>query len=336
MNMRPTISDVAKAAGVSPSTASVVFSGKVRVSDETADKVRTAAEKLGYFGPDPRAASFRRGRSGIVGVALLAPLRLAFLDPILVTTMDGIAEGLSESEAGILLLRDHDETVSITDAPVDGMIFLGTRDRSEEQAKILKSRGVPSVNVEGTMASAPRVGLDNVSAQRTVAEHVASRGHSDVAIVTLSWGIDARADGPAAPITRDRLNGARAIFPDAPAFQARASSIDAGFAAANELLAFHQPTAIIAQSDLLAVGVIRAVEAAGLRVPEDISVTGFDGIPIDGIAPRKLTTVVQPAFEKGQRAAEAMTALLAGKPFDSVVIDTVFRSGNTVADVAGA
>ena len=74
-----------------------------------------------------------------------------------------------------------------------------------------------------------------------------------------------------------------------------------------------RPTAVIAQSDLLAAGVIRAAEEAGLRVPEDVSVTGFDGIVVDGLAPYELTTLVQPAAEKGRAAGQAVAAMLDGR-----------------------
>jgi DNA-binding LacI/PurR family transcriptional regulator len=118
-------------------------------------------------------------------------------------------------------------------------------------------------------------------------------GHTRVAIVTLwqdaagtvGW-IDPDAD-ITVDVTRDRLQGARDVFPDAPAFASGGSSIDDGFAAGRVLFADSgtRPTAVIAQSDLLATGVIRAAEEAGLRVPDDVSITGFDGVPVDGLAP---------------------------------------------------
>ena len=92
-----------------------------------------------------------------------------------------------------------------------------------------------------------------------------------------------------------------------------------------------RPTAVIAQSDLLAAGVIRAAEEAGLRVPEDVSVTGFDGIVVDGLAPYELTTLVQPAAEKGRAAGQAVAAMLAGEAAASIRFTCVFREGNTTA-----
>ena len=92
---RATISDVAREAGVSPSTASVVFSGKTPVSDITRRRVQAAAAELGYTGPDPRAASLRRGRSGIVGVVVGSSLKDLFLDPVQRLLMDGLSEAVA-------------------------------------------------------------------------------------------------------------------------------------------------------------------------------------------------------------------------------------------------
>lgn len=88
---------------------------------------------------------------------------------------------------------------------------------------------------------------------------------------------------------------------------------------------------MIAQSDLLAAGVIRAAEEAGLRVPEDVSVTGFDGIVVDGLAPYELTTLVQPATDKGRAAGAAVAAMLDGRPAATIHFTCVFREGNTTA-----
>ena len=88
---------------------------------------------------------------------------------------------------------------------------------------------------------------------------------------------------------------------------------------------------MLAQSDLLAAGVVRAAEEAGLRVPEDVSVTGFDGIVVDGLAPYELTTIVQPTVEKGRAAGQAVVAMLQGGHAASINFTCVFREGNTTA-----
>lgn len=340
---RPTIADVARRAGVAPSTASVVFSGKSPVAEQTRARVRAAAAELGYVGPDPRAASLRRGRSGIVAVVLQGEIGRVFLDPISTVLMDGLAEAIAPLGAGILLLRADAEAAGVaggptlTSAPIDAAVLLGTTER-HVAVDTVRARGIPVVAVESEAGpEVPRILLDNRDAERQIARHLAGLGHADVAIVTLSPG-DASLSGwlppdaedrIAMPVTRERLAGARDVFPDAPAYAAAASLIDEGLRAGRAIFAARRPTAVIAQSDLLAAGVIRAAEEAGLRVPEDVSVAGFDGVTVDGIAPYRLTTMVQPAAEKGRAAGQMIAALLAGRAAASVRFTSVFREGNT-------
>jgi DNA-binding LacI/PurR family transcriptional regulator len=340
---RATISDVAREAGVSPSTASVVFSGNTPTSETTRARVLAAAEKLGYTGPDPRAASLRRGRSGIVGVVFDQHLGTAFLDPVTTHMMDGLADGVSRLGAALLLLRDDGVTVSepsLHTAPIDAAVLIGCSPRMADSLEIVRGRGIPVVVIEGDAgAGIPRVLLDNVEAQRQAAQHLADLGHPDVVIVTLPVGVERRrgwiADDTVVrvDITLDRLAGVRQVFPDAPALAAANSSIDEGAIAGRTIFAdpSHRPTAVIAQSDLLAAGVIRAAEEAGLRVPHDVSVTGFDGVVVDGLAPHVLTTLVQPATAKGRAAGEAVAAMLEGSTPAGLDLTCTFRVGTTTA-----
>jgi len=132
---RATIADVARAAGVATSTASVVFSGKTNVAPATRERVLAAAAELGYAGPDPRAASLRRGRSGIVAVVLEGHLRAAFLDPVTTAMMDGLTDGMADLSAGILLMRDEpgDDGSSLSSAPVDAVVLIGCSGRARER-----------------------------------------------------------------------------------------------------------------------------------------------------------------------------------------------------------
>ncbi|GAA1998147.1 LacI family DNA-binding transcriptional regulator [Microbacterium ulmi] len=340
---RATIADVAREARVSPSTASVVFSGKTPVSDATRRRVLDAAEALGYTGPDPRAASLRRGRSGIVGVVFEEHLGRTFQDPVKILMMDGLTAGVAAQGAGLLLLRDHtdaDGEPTLMSAPLDAAVLVGCSGHLRESLAAVRGRGIPVVVVEGDAGEGvPRIDLDNREAQARALRHLAGLGHEHVAIVTLppraGWRRGWLADDDTIDIdvTRDRLDGARDVYPDAAAYAAAASSIDEGLLAGRAVLADSavRPTAIAVQSDLLAAGVIRAAEEAGLRVPEDLSVTGFDGIVVDGLAPYELTTLVQPAVDKGRAAGLAVAAMLAGEEAASILFTCVFREGNTTA-----
>lgn len=338
---RATISDVAREAGVSPSTASVVFSGKTPVSDATRQRVMDAATTLGYTGPDPRAASLRLGRSGIVGVVVGSSLKDMFLDPVQRLMMDGLAEAVAPLGAGLLLLRSHSDienAPTLTTAPLDAAVLIGCDAPLRDSLETARQRGLPIVVIEGDAGpDVPRILLDNREAQRTAAEHLRSLGHERVAIVTLRASTELRAGwlrdraDITIDVTRERLDGARDVYPDAPALVTAGSSIDQGLIAGRVILADpdRRPTAVIAQSDLLAAGVIRAAEEAGLRVPEDVSVTGFDGVPVDGLAPYELTTLVQAPTDKGRAAGAAVAAMLEGDQPASVLFTCTFLVGNT-------
>lgn len=340
---RATLSDVAREAEVSTSTASVVFSGKAKVSDATRDRVLAAAVELGYTGPDPMAASLRRGRSGIVAVVLEGQLRAAFLDPVTIPMMDGLTDGLASLGAGVLLLRDEpteDGVSALTTAPVDAAVLIGCSGRTRASLDVLRGRGLPVVVIEGDAGDdIPRITLDNREAAAEVARHVQQLGHSRVVALTLPTDsvrtrgeitLDRLAEATV-DVTVDRLAGVRNVYPDAPAFAAAASSIDEGLIAGRALLTDpgSRPTAVLAQSDLLAAGVIRAAEELGLRIPEDLSVAGFDGIRVDGIGDHVLTTMVQPAVEKGRAAGEQVARMLRGEPPASLHFTSRFRPGTT-------
>lgn len=345
---RATIADVARAAGVATSTASVVFSGKAKVAAATRERVLAAAAELGYAGPDPRAASLRRGRSGIVAVVLEGHLRAAFLDPVTTAMMDGLTDGLAELSAGILLLRDEpgEEGSALANAPVDAFVLIGCSGRTRASLEVVRGRGLPVVVIEGDAGDGiPRITLDNTEASADVARHLHDLGHRDVALVTLPLDTERervavtpdRVATATVDVTVDRLAGLREVFPDALAISASGSLIDEGVLVGRMLLAdaAARPTAVIAQSDLLAVGVIRAAEELGLRVPEDLSVAGFDGIAVDGLADLTLTTSVQPAVDKGRAAGEQVARMLRGEPGITQHLTCRFRAGTTTAAPAG-
>jgi DNA-binding LacI/PurR family transcriptional regulator len=318
---RTTLADVARLAGVSVSTASIAFSGSGPISDSTRERVRAAAAELGYGGPDPRARSLRQGRSGVIGIVLESRLRFAFRDPVTSITLDGIAEGLGGESNGLLLLTDSGAgDATIETAAVDAVVLLSCSHRFDRSIEVLRRRGIPVVSIEGPpRPELVEITLDNREAAGLAADYLRGLGHQRVGIVALPTVIEAepafiRADTPIAiEVTRERLAGVRAVYPDAPAHSTLHNTPEDGRLATLELLAgppADRPTAIIAQADLLAVGAIRAIEELGLRVPEDVSVIGFDGIRIDGLE-HDLTTMVQPANEKGRAAGRAVAELLA-------------------------
>ncbi|MDQ1583986.1 MAG: hypothetical protein QOF36_2040 [Microbacteriaceae bacterium] len=340
---RPTLAAVARRAGVSNSTASLAFGASGPVSDATRERVLTAARELNYAGPDPRARSLRRGRSGIVGVVVEERVRDAFRDPIKLAILDGLSEAIAPLDAGLLLLADTGAaSAHIEDASMDAAVLIGCSPRLNESVAALWRRGIPLVAIEGEPADGVLVfSLDNRSATRVAAEHLRALGHERVAIVALpldrSRGHSALTPALEAAATSnttiERLAGARDVFPDAVGFVTTGSFVEEGALAARELLADPEtrPTAIIAQSDLLAAGVIRAAEDLGIAVPAELSVVGFDGVRVDGLWPYDLTTLAQPAVEKGRAAGRAIVEMLAGGHPEALAFTSEFHLGNTTA-----
>jgi DNA-binding LacI/PurR family transcriptional regulator len=339
---RPTLAAVAARAGVSVSTASLVFSGRGPVSDVTRDRVLAAAAELDYAGPDPTARSLRRGSTGVIGVVTEDSLADSFRDPMNLALLDGIGEQLGDERLGLLVIpRVSDPGIELSAAPVDAAILLGCSTDVAPAVAALRQRRVPVVAIEAVpMEDVVAIDLDNREATRRGAEHLHELGHRRVAIVTLPLDsartrgevTPERLAGSAAHTTLERLAGAHEVFPGAPARSAAGSTVEEGVRVARELLdrpTPDRPTAIIAQSDLLAVGVLRVAEQLGLEVPRDLSVLGFDGVRLEGATPHVLTTLVQPAVEKGRAAAAAVLAELAGEPGRAVLLHSELRVGTT-------
>jgi len=341
---RPNLAAVAARAGVSASTASLAFSGSGPVSDATRAKVLAAAAELNYAGPDPRARSLRRGRSGIIGVVIEDRLRDAFRDPINIAMLDGLADatGSGRDGASLLLLTETGKSSGGVDtAPVDAVVLIGCSTRLSESVETLRHRGIPIVAIEAEhREGVVAIDLDNREGSRMLATVLKDAGHERVAMVTLPLDpARTRGELTAERVTAStgwtaaqRILGVHDVFAGAGGWVAAGSFIEEGTAAALELLRSPAPpTAIIAQSDLLAVGVIRAAEKLGMLVPDDLSVVGFDGVRLDGIAPLELTTRVQPAFEKGRAAGRAVLELLDGQPAPGESFTSRYFAGNTVA-----
>jgi len=337
---RPKLAAVAALAGVSASTASLAFSGAGPVSETTRAKVLAAAETLNYAGPDPRAQSLRRGRSGIIGVVIDDRLRDAFRDPVNIAMLDGLADELGGAGLAMLLLTDTGEGgAAISLAPMDAVVLVGCSTELDSAVRVFRQRGIPVVAIEAEhMPDVFPIDLDNREATAHGARHLKQLGHEHVAVVSLplesshARGLLTREREAASGsfTARQRLLGARDVYPNLTGVVSAGSFVEEGLIAGRALLAGGgRPTAIIAQSDLLAAGVIRAAEELGIAVPGELSVLGFDGVRVEGLAPYELTTLVQPSVEKGRAAGRAAIGLLEGGHPEPVAFSSELRVGNT-------
>lgn len=342
-----TMADVARLAKVSLSTASLSFSDSSRVSEETRARVLAAAEELSYHGPNPLGRQLRSGRSGIVGVNVGANIDLTLRDPFSLQVLAGVSAGLASRGLGILLLTDRALSPEQSDlarsAAMDAAIALWGVVSNEDFHEILDSRGIPLIAGQGpALEGVPWVDPDDRRGSTLVAEHLRSLGHERVALVTLPLSYGRPQDGFAdservttayTSPTTDRIAGViDAGIAPCMVYEASHSLVERGQQAGRafaELPEDERPTAIIAQSDQLAVGVIQALTEAGIRVPEDMSVTGYDGIDLSWF-PYTLTTVSQDGAAKGEAMAElAMLRINNDSVPESIKLDVTLTIGNT-------
>jgi DNA-binding LacI/PurR family transcriptional regulator len=314
---RPTLDTVAAAAGVSRMTVSNTYNRPDQVAPATRERVLAAAARLGYAGPDPTAASLRLRRTGTVGVVLTERLPYAFADPGLVTILHGIATELSEAGNALLLVPAFgaDGESLLRHAMVDALI-LCSLDRDDPAVTGALARKVPLVTVGNPkLPRVPRIGPDNAGAAAAVARHLAGLGHRRLAVVTTVTG---QRRAPSRPVFGERVEGFRAALPEAAVevVCAADNSRDSGAAAVRELLARprgDRPTAVFGVTDILALGVLDAAAAAGLAVPAELSVAGFDDIAAAATGRPPLTTIAHDLFGQGRDAARLALRLVAGE-----------------------
>lgn len=347
MTDRTTLADVAAAAGVSVSTASLAFSGAGPISAATKERVLAAAAGLGYTGPSALGRSLRSGRSGIVGVVIGDQLRRSFRDPVSVQVLDGLAGSLGPRGLGVLLVpatgeEGYTDDLLVSTAPMDAAVLLFGARRESPIFDTLRRRGVPVVLGEGPKdLGVPVVGVADRRGSELLARHLMELGHRRVAVVTLPLGGPRRCapvdDGRLAeidcPPAEHRLAGLRdAGLEPVATIEAAASLVEAGAEAGRVLLDVPEPpTAVITHSDLLAAGVLIAARELGLRVPQDVSVAGFDGLDLPWLAPDVLTSVAQPFAAKGAAIADAVMAILDGETPPDVELPVELRLGSTTA-----
>ncbi len=334
--MAATLQTIADELGISRSTVSNAYSRPDQLSPELRAKILEAAERLGYAGPNPTARSLRRGRVGAIGVLFTGNLTHAFTDPYAVQFLRGLSAAAERRSTGLLLvplsLSDvADAERALNEAAVDGFCVYCTQDW-RGSLDVIRRRGLPVVTTENPAEAGPDVfvvSIDERAATRAAAEHVIGFGHRRLAVLTdMAVARDPHARDPQAPLSglvrlggpeeipfylsRERVCGVRdalvaaggswsdVLVVNAPANTRAAAAV----AIADALDREDRATAVLAFSDLMALGVLDALADRGLRPGRDVSVVGFDDIP--EAAGAGLTTVRQPTRDKGRIAGELL------------------------------
>ncbi|HZP19117.1 MAG TPA: LacI family DNA-binding transcriptional regulator [Bauldia sp.] len=320
--MKPVVrlADVARAAGVSQGTASNAFNRPDIVRPELRAKVEAAALSLGYAGPDPKGRLLRAGKVHALGVVVNNSLGYFFNDPFNREFMRGVAAVCDAEGAGLSLIASHDQKSaawSIESAVVDGFI-LQCLEGGNRLVELARKRRLPFVAVDlypGTDAGS--IIVDERGGAQAAAEHLLGLGHRRFAILTLPLIDDGRTgpvdrsrrDATQYNTTRERLAGyaealsAAGIAIDSVPIVESLNDRRAEEGARMVLDAAPEATAILAMSDVLALAVLAEAVRRGRRVPQHLSVVGFDDVPEAAASRPALTTVHQPIMEKGRIAA---------------------------------
>jgi DNA-binding LacI/PurR family transcriptional regulator len=320
---RVTLQTIADHVGVSRMTVSNAFSRPDQLSARLRDRILAVANELGYAGPDPTARALASGTAGTVGLLLSETLTYALTDEVAMAFLAGIAGELAPTGLALTLLSaaPQEGIVPARDVAIDGAVVYSCNPDSSAVGWLMRRR-LPLVFVD--QAPAPgiaSVNIDDRLGARAAAQHIIDLGHRHVAIVTSGFGgefgvLTDPLEATAAYTERQRLLGwldalgAAGIEPIVVR-QPHANPEDVGYTAAQTVLGRDdQPTAILCFSDAIARGVIRAIQDAGLHVPNDVSVVGFDDNPIGRRTRPALTTVRQDVDAKGRAAAAALTTAI--------------------------
>lgn len=301
-----TIADVAAHAGVSLSTVSRVLNDNPTVDPVLADRVRAAAEALHYTA-SPLARSLVLGRTQTVAVVVPDLGNPTFQEILRGLSRAASAEGYHVLIADSAESVDDEQFLAVeTRRRTDGLILCGPRlPESELTALLEKVSPVVVVNRDAG-SGVPVVSADFGGAFRELAEHLYALGHRRFVYLA---GVARSASNAArvAALAEFRRAHPEIIIDERPC----GVDFDSGIRAAGELQGT-EATAILAFNDLVAMGLMSALQRSGVRVPEDISVTGFDDIQFAPHATPPLTTASLPAVELGTHAWQAMSALLEG------------------------
>lgn len=309
--MRITIGEIARIAGVSKTTVSRVLNDKPDVDPGTREKILALISQYS-FQPNAFAKAISLQKSHHIGLLIPHKAEYVFSNPFYTEVMHGVS--VQVDRCGYYLLICYAHEVNYLDIynqkRVDGFILLSPGSFNTQIIDTLNKEQVPFVS---TAKIADKQGMiyvdiDNFHAGSLVIEHLVSLGHRKIAYIGK----------PSLTSSIERMQGYRAVlekynlpFSESWVYTTDTSSTASGHEYTHRVLREpDRPTAIFLANDVMAIGAIKAVEEMGLRVPEDISIVGFDDIPLASYITPPLTTVRQPTFEKGSEAARMLVNLL--------------------------
>ena len=316
-----TIADIARAAGVSPSTVSRALRNHPRISPERCAEIQALAQKAGYR-PSQVARSLVTGHTQTLGVVVTD-----VTDPFVAEVMKGAEAASRAAGYGLLFAmsnRDPEQEIKaaqmLLDRQVEGMIVISGRaaGRYEELIESYERFPLVLVNNDPPRHRGYSVRIDNHAGAMEAVEYLSGLGHRHIAFVE---------GPPAGRSSRERLAGylaglsANGLAPEESFVVPGTGQLEDGPRALERLLALsNPPTAVLCYNDLAAIGLLAAATAANLRLPEHLSVIGFDNIPLSAFTVPSLTSVDQPKARMGELAVAMCLGHLKERSMDNEVL----------------
>lgn len=297
-----TIFDIAQRAGVSPMTVSRAFNNPEKVKPETRSAIMNVAEELNFH-PNNVARSLALKRTNIVFVYI--PKGLSATEQFVAQSVTAIGERLGEHGYSFLLSRKLPSGESF-----DGMIMMGVSNDEEKNILAVKGLGKPVVLYGNSSDFEAWVDVDNYAGEKAAVDYLLKRGRTKIAAVCAPQNMH---------YAEERLNAYKdclaehgiAVSEDMIAFGDAAES--GGYECTKRLLENVRPDAVVCATDTMALGCLRALREAGLSVPTDVAVVGFDGFGHENVGSPRLTTVRQPLFEVGVKLADVLISYIEGE-----------------------
>ncbi len=309
--MAVTIKDIARQAGVSHATVSRALHGSPLISGDTSKRVRQIAAELGYQ-PSVAARSLKTNRSQALGVIVTH-----MADPFFSEVLQGIDEVAQQGGYSLFiaasqhsLARERAIVRTMREHRVDGIIICSTP-FSAEQSELLLSSKTPLVVINNQSAEDYRYSIyhDDLDGSQQVTQHLLDLGHKRIAY--LGSALSGRTNDQRLAGYKERMQAAGLSIPEGFIHAVHGNDPDIGRAAVEHFLVLpERPTAIFCFNDMLATGVLVGLRLAGVRVPQDCSVAGFDNITFSAYTNPPLTTFDQPKHEIGTQAARLLLELI--------------------------
>lgn len=328
-----TIQDIAKLVGVSKTTVSFAFNRPNRVSKKTLEKIMKVCDEVG-FSPDPGARSLVTKRKNAIGLLLPEITPEGFKNPYLFQVLQGMRLACVESEQSLKIISPTSGKIleAVRSAIVDGIVIHGIVKESNVLEYLEKSK-IPVISLDGGIFNSfPIVSSNDFTGGESIMNYILSKGHRNIVILTFKDADDFR-DNVSLSAGNRRLKGYSSALQkyglsldsnEVEIVCCDECSLEGGYSAIKKLLANRKmPDAVVAMSDILAIGVYTYCKENAIDIPNDLSIVGYDDIFDSHLIQPGLTTVKQQAADKGEKACRELLSMIKGEKYNqNITFDT--------------